>query len=437
MGKLLKLEKSDKTVLEALYEITSFLRRGFESSKILKAIHLDSGENIYTICFAFFYLFCFVDTSMIHYPQLVRLLCVGGVAVFHCLMWFKIIVLDTDDKWDIVRFVIPLAIGNGLAQMAQVYGGFRDVVFIYLFIAGARKINFRKPALVSLLLGVISMIVISVMSPMGYYTNLIYEMPGVRNRYAFGFIYPTDYAAHVCFFSLTYFWLRKGAMKWFDILLHGAAAAFIFYFCIAKIDTVCIVLVIVFGLLFRSAKCRSFLERHCKPLFILIMPVLAGITILLTLLYDENSGFYKFLNGHAESLYLRFRYGRRGFMNTSPRIFGKFYLETGNGGSTMSIPDEEYSFLDISYVRIWIKHGILSFVSILLWYPYMISRRLRKKDLVTAAVWFIIAINAAIAHHFIDFSYNIFLFMLLADLSMYDGCPKADTKRLKKHESAA
>lgn len=421
-----KLEKSDKSVLDAFYDIIKPIREGFFKSKILKFLHLDSGESIYCLCFAIFYLYCYVDSTMIHFPHLVRLLCVGGVATFHFLMWFKIIVLDTEDKWDLVRYVIPSVVLSSVAQLALTYGGFHAVVFFYMFIVGARKVDFRKVAMIAFVIGALTTIIVTALSPLGLYTSIVIdwtELP--RKRYAFGFIYPTDYAAHICFLCLLFFWLRKGEMKWFDILLYAGCAGFIYYFCIAKVDTACILMIVAFGLLFKFDKCRSILMKF-KLVFILAIPVIAAFMILLTACFDQNNSFYQFIHTHFETVYSRLYTGKASLDEYGTNLFGSWILEMGLGGSAEHVAIDEYTFIDVSYLRMIIKHGLLAFAFIITWYPYMISRRLRRGDLVTAAVWLIIAINSAIAHHFIDFSYNVFILMLFADLTKYD----ADRERI-------
>ncbi len=407
------------SVLDVLYRILSGIRDGWKNSSAVKKLRLDRGEVIYCIYFGIVFFYYYLKTTTIVIPMDVHIAIHGCVGLLYIAAWFKMAIIDIEDKWDIVRYLIPVALGYIVFQTAESIGGWNDIVLYYFLIVSARKVSFRKIAMTALVIGTAVTVIVTALSPTGLYTNLIYST-SKPTRYAFGFIYPTDYSAHICFLALLFFWIRGGKMQLLDIIIYLAAAAYIFIFCYGKTDTVCIIMIVIFGLMFRSQKMTGTLKK-CGWVSVWAIPVLAAVTIALTVFFVRNSALYQFMYEHMSSVFFRFQSGNIVMNEHGLSIFGKMFDENGLGLLTdeqvLKVSEFDLTFIDISYVKILMRMGIASLAAVVIFIPGFIHGRLIRNDLVTVAVWFIIAINCAFAHHFVDLSYNVFLFMLFADLS--------------------
>lgn len=412
-------EKSAQTVLDVLYTILSSISGMLKGNKVLTALRLNNGAFLYCLCFSVVFVYTFALTSMYIVPLSIRMAFTTVTAVITAIMWYKILLLDVEDKWDLIRYVTPVALGSILAMLAAKYSLNSFLSLYYLLIVGSRKVDFRKIAWVNLALGGFGMALVTVLSQVGVLPDLVYQTTRGA-RHSLGIIYPTDYAAHVFFLLAMYFWLRRGKLRWFELIVYGVIAGLLYYFCSTNLDVACILMLMVLSVLLRLKGVQKWAGRH-KDLLVYFLPASAVTVIVVIMLFNSELGLSAWIHDHILSLYMRLDICHHMFYVYFPKLFGQFVPDIGNGGSTVPVPDEKYSFIDISYVRILLKNGLVTLVSLLLMCTHFVRRRVNKGDLAAAAVFVVITINCAVAHHFLDFSYSVFLLTLFSDFSAFDS----------------
>ncbi|MGN0470478.1 MAG: hypothetical protein ACI4GV_06150 [Acutalibacteraceae bacterium] len=295
---------------------------------------------------------------------------------------------------------------------------------IFILALGAYNINFRKAALSSVIVGGITVVSVTVMSFFGLVPDLVYNSV----RHSFGFIYPTDYAAHWFFILLAYFWYCKGKLRWFENTVFIVIAAFLMYFCRAKLDSLCIVILVIAGILYNN---KYGMKIYGKLRNILTYSVLgAAITsIFIALIYTKDNPILNSIP--AKSIIGRMQLGHMMLFRHGTTFFGQNITDVGFGRSLT--PPEEYNYIDVSYVRILIKSGIFILLLLLITFTVFLRKRIKKNDYVTGIVFLLIAINCMVAQHMLEISYNIFLLIILANLKEYDMPPETVTNnKLKK-----
>lgn len=399
----------DNCFIRKLVGIYNKINSIVSDNPIMKKFHIN-GTTIFCTCFLVFYIYCMLLTTMIKLRTTPETLLIPTNIMI--VLFLKIILFDKYNRRDFFTVIIPEIIFGILLYMALNISYYSSYIIYYVFIIAARNVDFRKVALLTMSVGGTILVAVTVMSQFGIITDLVYNL---NTRHSFGFIYPTDYAAHVFFLTLTYFWYRKGKLKWFENLIILAIAGFLLYFCRAKLDSGCIILMVIFGAIY-NCKYGIKMYYNIRYILIYIMPVAFLFMLILSLLYNENSSFMQFLDKNLfinrlhQSNMMLFRHG--------VTFWGQYVADVGYGGSL--IPPEDYTFIDISYIRILIKYGIFVLVSVISAHIYFVRKRVLKGDFVTAIVFLLITINCMMAHHLIDFSYNIFFFIFFAKIDGYD-----------------
>ena len=85
-----------------------------------------------------------------------------------------------------------------------------------LLLPGAGQINFRKMIKVDVLISTVLTAATILYSLAGIIDNLAWSMGNGKARMAFGFIYSTDFAAHIFFLMLGWWYLRDKKVNWKD-----------------------------------------------------------------------------------------------------------------------------------------------------------------------------------------------------------------------------
>ena len=446
---------SDKKAAKRSERFFSWCKKrqsGLRRSKTLEDFHLHTGSNIYLICLFFYYCHSFINNTMFTDSQVFKytrfmivtpLLDTYGYGLYIVinivnsllfwspviLMFYKTFVFDVDSRWDVVRFVIPETILGIIMFLTCYNSGFVHVAMLYVFIVGARNVDFRRIAKMIIITGVTLLIISTVFSQLGIVEDLVYTVGSPRPRHSFGIGYPTDYAAYWFFLAILYFWYRKGRLKIHEGVILIAIAAYVFYFCGAKTDTACIIGIVIFSVILTLDK-KMKLSRGIANISAWAMPVLSVITFLLVLTYTKE-GLGSLLSENFNTLDSRFRIGNKVLMKYGVTIFGNRVPMWGFGGNTELVSDDDYTFVDISYVRILIRFGIPALLIVLLCTTYFILKRIKKNDYATPMAFLLIALNCVIAHHLLDFSYNILLLILLSDLTLYDKPELLPMRKLK------
>ena len=79
-------------------------------------------------------------------------------------------------------------------------------------------------------------------SQIGWIENLVYRPPGRNLRMAFGFTYPTRFAAHIYYLILWYWYLRDEKFTYVETVIPVCAGIFLWIFCEARLSSISLVL---------------------------------------------------------------------------------------------------------------------------------------------------------------------------------------------------
>ena len=401
------------------------LRKKVEESTILSRLKLNNGSNIFLVCFAVFFLYGFLRTTVIPLPVILITMMKYSAPAFGLIIWFKILVFDVNTKRDLVNVVLLQMLGMVVAIYATNIGELDNLTVYWLMIIGARNVDFRRIARLALLISVPVLVAVTLLSVTGVITDLVY-FPDISPRHSFGIIYPTDYAAHWFFAASLWFWLKNGRLKWYEISVFIALTAFLFVFCKPRLDCICMLLLTAAGLLLNYKWTEKSVLR-LRWTFVAVFLFFAAAAFILSIIYSPGLPLREYLNARFHTIHSRFRIAYEMLCNYPFSFFGASFCEIGNGGSTVEPSKSQYSFIDISYIKVYIRAGVIIFAGLMFLLTRFMYKRAKAKDAATLVVMSIIAMNCFVAHHLLDFSYNVFLLMLFAGVEF-------ESAKLKKKE---
>ena len=170
-----------------------------------------------------------------------------------------------------------------------------------------------------------------------------------------------------------------------------------------------------------------------KWLWISSFALFALLSFALCLTYLQWSSVWDFINTHINfSFSLRFKFGRDALSRDPFTLFGTLVIERGYGGDVRCPSFEEYTFIDNSYVKVYIRAGVIVFVGLIALLTRFLYKRAAAKDAAALVMMTVIAVNCVMAHHLVDFSYNVPLLMMFAYLDAPGGISEILTGKEKR-----
>lgn len=227
------------------------------------------------------------------------------------------------------------------------------------------------------------------------------------DRHAFGYGWVTAFPAHVTYLWVMWFYLRKGFFKIFDYLLLLFSMWFVFYFCNARMETVCMIMLIFLSFYFRLRAVAGKLTIFENLYFKLSVPLYAAIMIFLTYQYRVDGGeLYQIVNIVASG---RLYYGSDAMFSLGIPIFGQPFVQMGGESS-----GNAYNFIDCSYLVWLIIYGVYFFTLAIISLTSICFRSISSKDYLLAIIMSLLALQGSIVSVFLNFAYNPFFMALFA-----------------------
>lgn len=399
----------------------------WETEKIRKTFF----EAVYLMFFFVFLLQRVLWTTMFTtwYPEYFQLF-------LRILMVFFIAAkLGSGKRFSLSEIIWFLLVTMALVAVWQ-KAGYDELLDVALLIAGAYETDFKKILKVYLLVEIAVMIVTMTASQLGLVEDLIYHR-GDNIRMAFGYVYPTDYTAHIFYIVLAWCFLRGAAVSYQECCIFALLGAFALIFCDARMNAGCLMLTaVVFAVLrFWNTKAKETfthvkkvkIEKKISGIFVAAPVICATVMLSLTWFYSEENSFLSLINRWLSN---RLSLGKRGFTEFGVSLFGQWLPIVGNGGSTE--PRDNYFFLDSSYVNILLSFGMVLFCVVMamhLWNQIQLRRNAMYAGMLVLCLLFV---QCMVEHHMMEIAYNPFLFMILADKKSLVGIDNNGERKGRK-----
>lgn len=326
--------------------------------------------------------------------------------------------------WKVVQFdcfslkeTIFIAFLFANALLVKMIAGYSEPMEWTIFLVGAKDVSFERIAKSYFVISFSILLYAFAASMLDVIDNLQYEQGrGIRN--SFGIIYPTDFAAHVFFLMLVYFYLKKDRVKIHNYMFCLLITILVYQFCKTRLDCICMAMLIAGHMALKYQKGKGQPSGRQKQSRFAIcgmfsMPAAMIIMWGLTKLYDLGVPLAYNINYWISS---RLRLQSDATREYGVQLFGQYIQMIGNGGS--EILPGNYFFLDCSYYYIILQHGLL--FGFLVLAVYVLCYRKNIEDRYFQLTIFLISLNCMIAHHLLDLAYNPFALALFAKIACRD-----------------
>ena len=117
------------------------------------------------------------------------------------------------------------------------------------------------------------------------------------------------------------------------------------------------------------------------------------------------------------SIYVRLILSKQMLIENFPTLMGNKIRSIGNGGTTVT--PEEYKFIDISYMRFTIIHGLIFAVLFILLLTFLMVRVYKTQNYLIIALLALIAVSGFIDHHLEEWHYNIFAVLVFSNIGLW------------------
>lgn len=290
-----------------------------------------------------------------------------------------------------------------------------QLLYSTLFIVAAKNVRFDKIAS-SYVVIASTVLIITVVS---FALGIIPENAIMRNgvvRHSFGYTYPTDFVALIFYICIVDLYLAVKKKK--SIILRNFAyvlTAFLaFKFCDARIGSLSILLLVPISFILKRvvyAGKRLKISRFTRFILQYSFIIFAAISVFLVqaliqndknpiLLAIDKFSSYRLLN----SLMAVKTYGYS--------LFGQdiyaMYQATGN---------TDWFFIDNSYYVILIEYGVVVFGITCVAFVWRMRKFITDKAYIVPIILVLICFNSMIGQQFVLLEYNIFLLVLLSDVT--------------------
>ncbi|WP_122642450.1 hypothetical protein [Luxibacter massiliensis] len=304
--------------------------------------------------------------------------------------------------------------------VAWQHNTYEELSNIVLLIVGSRGISYRKIVKVFLITCSVLLFWTVFSALTGRIENLIIYQDGRRQRISFGIVYPTDFSAHLFYMITAYCCIRKERLRYLEIGGIAAVGIFVYIFCDARLNTICILLVagcMAFNK-WRHRRAQHQYQMHSALSLLLCLSttICAMVMIGLTLLYDPGSKLMVLFDNILNS---RLRLGKKGIDLYGLSIFGQPIKLIGSGNSVKQ--PENYFFLDSSYLYVLLQYGILVLGVLLLLFAVLSFKARKERQWTLLWLIAVMGLQCVVEHHIMDISYNILLWLPLACLSEEPG----------------
>lgn len=354
----------------------------------------------------------FLGTTMIDYSMVDNVLKSLSFILKICVS-IKII-SEIKNVWkvdDLVTAILTI----GFLVLANFYISHPFIWEFIFLVLGARNIDVKKILKFYLAIIVPLVVITTVASLFGIIDNLIFyrNLTSDQPRYAFGFVYVTNFCAHLFFICAAWAYLRKDKIKYIELGAMCLIGAGCYYLSEGRNSTICIMLLIISLLVSKltHSKENKLIRGFVKVVSIAWMPILAISSILLAVIYNPNSAFMEKLNsvlGHRPSMDAvaldRFRV----------TLFGQDYTTKMFGGQSGIGFPKNYFYIDCSYVSILLSMGLLTLIAIVIMWMIITYRTTKSGDYILAIVLSITALHCFMENSIFNISYNPFFLLLFA-----------------------
>lgn len=287
----------------------------------------------------------------------------------------------------------------------------KDYLLMILFLYTIKDLDYNKIIKICLFIYAPSFFITVILSLLGIIPDWTYTR-GSLIRHSLGFYYATSTMSIYLEIILMFFYVRKKSFKYFELLLLETINVFLYKYTDGRLGYILITAVLIVMAL---SKLKIFKDLVLKVHFIEIAKKLSfvlPIALLLIMLFLDW-GYHNNLEYATDmdiALNKRVKWSHNAFMIYPITAFGNNIEWVGNGGQGyIDLENNEYNYVDSSYIRIIFDYGVIGMISILYMYIKSLNKHINEKNYYLYIVLVFILIWSFIEPYIFSVGRNIFI----------------------------
>lgn len=284
-----------------------------------------------------------------------------------------------------------------------------DSLLTYLLLLpGAVKVDFEKLIKADVWVSTILTVVTIVCSLTGVLDNLTWGLSNGQVRMAFGFIYSTDFAAHIFFLMLGWWYLRQEKANWKDSIFWLVIGAVVFKFSIARNSSALIAMTALVMAYCGKIKKTDVLEKKMLPAAPLICAVaVSGLSVF----YNPDIVWTKQLDSWFSN---RLMLVKKAINFYGFQLWGAPIPMTGNGSKTSS--SATYFYIDSGYMQIGLLYGVVLLAIVLCLLTLICQKAAEQNQRILLWIVALACVHGMIEQHLFELEYFPFFLAAFANL---------------------
>ncbi|BAP85224.1 hypothetical protein LOOC260_106680 [Paucilactobacillus hokkaidonensis JCM 18461] len=370
------------------------------------------ARSIYFVAFTLYLIVAFLKTTMITDYLSAHILNYGayfsmGILAFKWLFFSKF-----TKRQLIIELAVLLFAGLSWLKSGDPLGFYMAALVIT-----ARGQNFKEIIKWYVILATVMLALTVILSEVNIIKNLSY-LRAAHIRYAFGIVYPTDFASHVFYLMLAYCYLCFHSLNYKYYWGLVIVAGLIYYFADARLDTILILAIIPVMIIAKKKQYDNFDSSGLLNYSWMATGVLAYLAIVAAIFYDSTGP----LSPINRLLSSRIALSHSGFTKYGVSIIGQKVKEYGWGGAqgfkNFNVGGQlhQYFMLDSSFVRLLLIYGIVAFLITIVAISYTTLKATQIDNFALVAILLLVALSCLIDQHMLELAYNPFYIAICASI---------------------
>lgn len=301
-----------------------------------------------------------------------------------------------------------------------------------MLMLGAKGSSFRKVVKIHFLTRLSVFICVVIAAQIGLIENLVYQIR--TERMAFGFVYPTEFAAYIFFLILWYWYLRGEEWTYAECFLPLFGSIFVKVFSDARASSYLMAALFVVMIYYvwqrkRAERMETKYQMNKGFSYLLAgsMLLCAILTMVLSILYTpENAAIVKL----DQILSSRLSLSKKGMDIYGFTLWGTWVRLLGNGGYLSG--NRVYFFIDSVFMQFAIQYGavMMSMVLALFWWIGVRARKYRQWILLWLMAF--IAVHGIVEPNVFKVAYNPMIFAAFTVMDQDSGLQLKRRRKKKK-----
>lgn len=285
---------------------------------------------------------------------------------------------------------------GAITLAVALFGGENFPIYFMILSLGAYGISAKKIVKYHFLVFTGLILLLVFLSVFGLIENRMFIRDNGVLRYAFGFDYPTDFAA-LTFFLYAQFIILYGKIKPVITAIIGIGLAYVLYvFVNARLDTIMVLAVLITFLIIDQWPKINPYAKYLIPSFI----VFFVLSFVLAYWYQPELPIFNLLNNLLSD---RLRLGNQAINVYGIPLLGQEVIMNGYGDFDPTLP---YSFIDSSYLQLLLRYGLIYSLFISYAQIRWTNRLYQNRYYLLVFVVALINLHGMIAHHIFNPVYN-------------------------------